>query len=107
MNLRHVAASRQKAANPRNHFQRRSSETPLRRGSWSRCTLEATWRLSTNRAVDPKVLECAGSAALYVCALGDRKRRRTAALQDAGAATNTPNGFKVPMHVRKRIEAFH
>src|SRR5438477_9721575 len=39
--------------------------------------------------------------------IGDRKRRRTAALQDAGAATNTPNGFMVPMHVRKQMEALH
>jgi hypothetical protein len=40
MYRRSVAASRQSAANPRNHFQRRSPETRLRRGSWSQCAFK-------------------------------------------------------------------
>jgi hypothetical protein len=45
MNRALVAASRQSAATPRNHLQRRSAETPLRRGSWSQCARENERRL--------------------------------------------------------------
>src|SRR5437016_3977176 len=50
MNRLFVAASRQSAAGCGSHQLRRSAETPLRGGEWSRCAVAKPWKLSLNFA---------------------------------------------------------
>ena len=108
LNLGPVAAPRQSAVKPRNHFLRRSAETPLRRGSWSQCRFEKTWRLSMKR--EPRCRRFWSAPALWRFSAALRPKAAQSRRTPRRFATNEREAFPrfmVTMHAKNRTGAPH